>query len=218
MPHTEETTPGSVPDEYVLTNPALNYAEFLLRAVLPTVLLVVIAITAAYAVGSEFRRRGILAWWEISGQSIANALVGKLVPYWLVLFTMFAVMVGILDVALGVTFRGSVLLMAVSATLLIVAYQMVGCLMRRLIRNLVLGLSLTAIIVSPAFGYASAGTPRSTRRPPTGTVCMRVSAGRKWKPCGARYSIRRLSRCSRASSLTGSPLWPRVGCVIAGIG
>ena len=106
-----------VPEEYVLTNPALSYAEFLLRAVLPTVLHVVIAISAAYAVGSEFRRRGIRAWWEISGHSIATALVGKLLPYWLVLFTMFALMVGILDVALGVTFRGSVLLTAVSATL-----------------------------------------------------------------------------------------------------
>ncbi len=159
MPHTGETTPGLVPEEYVLTNPALSYAEFLLRAVLPTVLHVVIAISAAYAVGSEFRRRGIRAWWEISGHSIATALVGKLLPYWLVLFTMFALMVGILDVALGVTFRGSVLLTAVSATLLIVAYQMVGCLMQLLTRNLAVGLSLTAIIVSPAFGYAGVGFP-----------------------------------------------------------
>jgi ABC-2 type transport system permease protein len=159
VPQTAETAPGLVPEEYVLTNPALNYAEFLLRAVLPTVLHVVIAISAAYAVGSEFRRRGIRAWWDISGHSIATALVGKLLPYWLVLFTMFALMVGILDVALGVSFRGSVLLMAVSATLLIVAYQMVGCLMQLLTRNLALGLSLTAIIVSPAFGYAGVGFP-----------------------------------------------------------
>ena len=37
--------PGLVPEEYVLANPALNYAQFLLRAVLPTVLHVVIAIS-----------------------------------------------------------------------------------------------------------------------------------------------------------------------------
>jgi ABC-2 type transport system permease protein len=90
VPHAGETPPGLVPEEYMLTNPALSFAQFLLRAVLPTVLHVVIAISAAYAVGSEFRRRGIRAWWEISGQSIATALVGKLLPYWLVLFTMFA--------------------------------------------------------------------------------------------------------------------------------
>ena len=50
--------PGSlVVEEYVLTNPALNYAQFLLRAILPHVLHVVVAISAGYAVGSEFSRR-----------------------------------------------------------------------------------------------------------------------------------------------------------------
>jgi len=159
VPHAGESTPGLVPEEFVLTNPALNYAEFLLRAVLPTVLHVVIAISAAYAVGSEFRRRSIRAWWALSGRSIGTALVGKLLPYYVVLMAMFVLMVGILDVLFGVSFRGSALLMAVSATLLIVAYQMVGCLMQLLTRNLALGLSLTAIIVSPAFGYAGVGFP-----------------------------------------------------------
>ena len=70
-PRAGNSTPGLVPEEYVLTNPALNYAAFLLRAVMPTVLHVVIAISAAYAVGSEFHRRSIGAWWDSSGRSIA---------------------------------------------------------------------------------------------------------------------------------------------------
>ena len=148
-----------MPEEYVLSNPALNYAQFLLRAVLPTVLHVVIAISAGYAVGSEFRRRSMRAWWELSGRSIATALVGKLLPYYVVLMLMFVLMVGILDVWLGVSFRGSAVLTAVSATLLIVAYQMIGCLMQLLVRNMAVGLSLTGIIVSPAFGFAGVGFP-----------------------------------------------------------
>jgi ABC-2 type transport system permease protein len=151
--------PGLVPEEYVLSNPALNYAQFLLRAVLPTVLHVVIAISAGYAVGSEFRRRSLRAWWAISGESIASALLGKLLPYFVVLMLMFVLMVGILDVWLGVGFRGSALLTAASATLLIVAYQMIGCLMQLLARNMAVGLSLTGIIVSPAFGFAGVGFP-----------------------------------------------------------
>ncbi|MCW3477724.1 ABC transporter permease [Limobrevibacterium gyesilva] len=150
---------GLVPEEYVLSNPALNYAQFLLRAVLPTVLHVVIAISAGYAVGSEFRRRSMRAWWDLSGHSIAAALFGKLLPYYVVLMLMFVLMVGILDVWLGVSFRGSAVLTAVSATLLIVAYQMIGCLMQLLARNMAFGLSLTGIIVSPAFGYAGVGFP-----------------------------------------------------------
>ena len=151
--------PGLVPEEYVLSNPALNYAQFLLRALLPTVLHVVIAISAGYAIGSEFRRRNMRAWWELSGHNIATALVGKLLPYYVVLMLMFVLMVGILDVWLGVSFRGSAVLTAASATLLIVAYQMIGCLMQFLARNMALGLSLTGIIVSPAFGFAGVGFP-----------------------------------------------------------
>jgi ABC-2 type transport system permease protein len=72
---------------------------------------------------------------------------------------MFVLMVGILDVWLGVSFRGSAVLTAVSASLLIVAYQMIGALMQLLARNMAVGLSLTGIIVSPAFGYAGVGFP-----------------------------------------------------------
>ena len=155
----EEAPPGLVPEDYVLSNPALNFAQFLLRAVMPMVLHVVIAISAGYAVGSEFRRRSLRAWWDLSGHSIATALVGKLLPYYVVLMLMFALMVGILDVWLGVSFRGSAVLMVASATLLIVAYQMIGALMQLLARDMALGLSLTGIVVSPAFGYAGVGFP-----------------------------------------------------------
>src|SRR4051812_31580403 len=44
-PKSSSFTPGPlVVEQYVLTNPALNYAQFLLRAILPTVLHIVIAI------------------------------------------------------------------------------------------------------------------------------------------------------------------------------
>ena len=154
-----EAPPGLVPEEYVLANPALNYAQFLLRAVLPTVLHVVVAVCAGLAVGSEFRRRSLRAWWDISGHNVATALVGKLLPYFVVHMLMFVLMVGILDVWLGVSFRGNPVLVAASATLLIVAYQMIGCLMQLLARNMAVGLSLTGLIVSPAFGYAGVGFP-----------------------------------------------------------
>lgn len=157
--HAADTPPGLVAEEYVLSNPALNYAGFLLRALLPTVLHVVVAISAGYAVGSEFRRRSLRAWWDASGHSIAAALAGKMLPYFVASMTMFVLMVGILDAGLGVGFRGSAVLTAAAAMLLIVAYQMIGCLMQLLARNMALGLSLTGIIVSPAFGYAGVGFP-----------------------------------------------------------
>jgi ABC-2 type transport system permease protein len=44
-----------VAETIVLVNPQKNYAQFLLRALLPVIIHVVIAIAAGYAVGSEFR-------------------------------------------------------------------------------------------------------------------------------------------------------------------
>ena len=75
-------------EQYVLTNPALNYAQFLLRAILPTVLHIVVAIAGGYAVGSEFSRRSLRAWLRAAGGSPLTALVGKLAP----LFAIFVLM------------------------------------------------------------------------------------------------------------------------------
>jgi ABC-2 type transport system permease protein len=157
--HANEGQPGMTVEEYTLTNPALSYAQFLLRALLPTVLTVVIAICAGYAVGSEFRRRDLRTWWDSAGHSIAAAVVGKMLPYFGVLMSMFVLMVGILDVGLGVSFRGNAILVAVSAALLTIAYQLIGCLMQLLARSLDVGLSVTGIIVSPAFGFVGVGFP-----------------------------------------------------------
>ena len=49
--------------------------------------------------------------------------------------------------------------MVAAACLLIAAYQGLAALLVLLVRNLALGLSLTAIMVSPAFGYAGVGFP-----------------------------------------------------------
>ncbi|MDB5681556.1 MAG: transporter, partial [Sphingomonas bacterium] len=70
-----------------LVNPQKNYAQFLLRALLPTIIHVVIALAAGYSVGSEFRRRNAREWLESAGGDPVAALAGKLAP----LFCIFLV-------------------------------------------------------------------------------------------------------------------------------
>ncbi len=76
----------------MLTNPALNYVQFLLRAILPMVLHVIIAITGGYAVGSEFGRRSVRDWMAAAGGDPLTAIVGKLAPY-LGIFLMLMVVI-----------------------------------------------------------------------------------------------------------------------------
>jgi ABC-2 type transport system permease protein len=153
-------TPGSlVVEEYVLTNPALNYAQFLLRAILPHVLHVVVAIAGGYAVGSEFSRRSQRAWLRAAGGSPLTALVGKFAPLFGIFILMMVVDAAIIHGFFGVTFRGDSLIMGAGAALLIIAYLALGGFFQLLVRNLATGMSLTALICNPAFGFAGVGFP-----------------------------------------------------------
>src|SRR5262249_47286597 len=146
-------------EQYVLTNPAMNYVQFLLRAILPMVLHVVIAITAGYAVGSEFGRRNMQEWLQTAGGDALTALIGKLVPYFGIFALLLVVEAFTIHDAFQVPFRGDSVIMGVAACLFIAAYLCVGALFQLLVRNLAFGLSLTGIFCSPAFGFAGVGFP-----------------------------------------------------------
>jgi ABC-2 type transport system permease protein len=152
--------PGAlVAEEYVLSNPALNFAQFLLRAVLPTVLHVVTAIAGGYAVGSEFSQRSKRAWMRAAGGRPLVALMGKLMPLFGIFLIMMVVDAAIIHVLYGVNFRGDPLLVAASACLLLIAYLSFGALLVLLTQALPTGLSLIAIFCNPAFGFAGVGFP-----------------------------------------------------------
>jgi ABC-2 type transport system permease protein len=152
--------PGSlVVEQYVLTNPALNFAQFLLRSVLPTVLHVVTAISAGYAVGSEFSRRSVRTWLRAAGGNPLTALLGKLAPLLLIFALMMTVVSAIIHGLFDIPFRGDVIQMGAAAYLLLMSYLAIGALLQLLVRNLAFGLSLTAVVCSPAFGFAGVGFP-----------------------------------------------------------
>jgi ABC-2 type transport system permease protein len=148
-----------VAEQYVLSNPALNFAQFLLRAVLPTVLHVVTAIAGGYAVGSEFSQRSKRAWMRAAGERPLVALIGKLIPLFGIFIVMMVVNAAIIHVLYGVSFRGDPLLVAASACLLLIAYLSFGALLVLLTQALPTGLSLIALFCNPAFGFAGVGFP-----------------------------------------------------------
>src|SRR5262249_7488700 len=93
-----------VAESIVLRNPQRNYAQFLLRALLPVVLHVVIALAAGYSVGSEFRRRSMRTWLACAGGNPIVALAGKLAPlFGIFVVLMFSVAL-ILEGLFGISF------------------------------------------------------------------------------------------------------------------
>ena len=148
-----------VAETIVLVNPETNYAQFLLRALLPMVIHVVIGLAAGYAVGSEFRRRSMRTWLACAGGNPLVALAGKLAPLFGIFFVIMLSMPLLLEGMLGISFKGDVPMMIVAASLLIVGYLALGALLQLLVRDLATGLGLTGLVVSPAFGYAGVGFP-----------------------------------------------------------
>jgi ABC-2 type transport system permease protein len=148
-----------VAETIVLVNPEKNYAQFLLRALLPMVIHVVIALAAGYAVGSEFRRRSMRTWLACAGGNPIVALAGKLAPLFGIFFVLMLSVALILEGMLGIAFKGDLPMMIVAGSLLIVGYLALGALLQLLMRDLATGLGLTGLVVSPAFGYAGVGFP-----------------------------------------------------------
>jgi ABC-2 type transport system permease protein len=151
---------GTLTSETIaLVNPAKNYAQFLLRALLPMIIHVVIALAAGYSVGSEFRRRDARAWLESAGGNPIVALVGKLAPLFAIFVLMMLAETLFLEGVLEVPFRGDLPLMVAAGCLLIIAYSSLSALLQLLVGDLATGLGLAGLIASPAFGYAGVGFP-----------------------------------------------------------
>ena len=146
-------------DTIALVNPQKNYAQFLLRALLPMIIHVVITLAAGYSVGSEFRRRDARAWLESAGGDPVVALVGKLAPLFGIFFLIMLAEALSLEGVLQIPFKGDLPLVLFAALLLIVAHLSLGALLQLLAGDLATGLGLTGLFVSPAFGYAGVGFP-----------------------------------------------------------
>src|SRR5207248_1741222 len=148
-----------VAETIVLVNPQKNYAQFLLRALLPMVIHVVIALAAGYAVGSEFRRRSVRTWLACAGGNPIVALAGKLAPLFAIFFVIMLAVPLILEGLFEIPFKGDLPMMVVAGLLLIISYLALGALLQLLVRDLATGLGLAGLVVSPAFGFAGVGFP-----------------------------------------------------------
>jgi ABC-2 type transport system permease protein len=148
-----------VAETIVLVNPQKNYAQFLLRTLLPMIFHVVIALAGGYAVGTEFRRRSVRTWLACAGGNPVIALAGKLAPLFVMFFLIMLTLPLVLEGLLEIRFRGDVPMIIAAASLLIIAYLALAALLQLLVGDLPSGLGLTGVVVSPAFGYAGVGFP-----------------------------------------------------------
>lgn len=143
-----------------LFNPSLDYIQFLLSAIIPTVMQIFICAAAVLSFSRERHSPGGLSNFLQQSGSAAQGIAGKLLPY-----TVLGTLVLLLgDVLLftffGADFRGNVLVFFLNGLLFILACQMLGALIAMFATSATGALGMMAVIVAPAFGFAGVSFPR----------------------------------------------------------
>jgi ABC-2 type transport system permease protein len=145
---------------HALFNPTLNYVYFLLAALLPSLLQIVIVTTSAYSVGMDVEtpyRLRILRWL---GSGLWPAMAGKVVPYTILFLMVLGSSDAILFGILGLPLQGRGWLLLIADVLFILSCQFIGVLLALLLKPMASAVSIGTLLTSPAFGFMGIGFPR----------------------------------------------------------
>ncbi len=143
-----------------LFNPTLNYAHFLLAALLPSVLQVIIVTTMAYAVGLDVETPHRLRVLRRLGGGLWPAMAGKILPYTLLFLVVLGISDWVLFGVLDMPLRGNRYMLILAGILFILADQFIGVLLALLLRPMASAISIGTLLMAPAFGFMGIGFPR----------------------------------------------------------
>ncbi len=156
---TQAVTPIPV-RQSALFNPSLEYVQFLLAAVMPTVLQIFIGASAALSFSRD--RQGIAGLGRSLrlGGTLLRTAAGKFAPYTfaylLVLWGADALLFG----PMGARFGGSLAFHIAYGLVFVLASQMLGAAAALLARDTVSALAAVGVITGPAFGFTGITFPR----------------------------------------------------------
>ena len=142
-----------------LFNPSLDYIQFLLATIFPTMLQIFICTSAALSLARERQDGADLGPTVQLGRSLVRTIAGKLAPYTIaylaVLWASDAVLVGLM----GSSFSGDLAFHIVSGIVFVLAAQLLGATVGLVATNTMSGLSAVGVITGPAFGFTGVTLP-----------------------------------------------------------
>jgi ABC-2 type transport system permease protein len=145
---------------HALFNPTLNYVYFLLTALIPSILQVIMVTTSSYSVGLDMETPHRLRILRALGGGLWPAMAGKLFPYTI----LFMLVLGLSDTLLFVGFdlplHGHSWLLIIAGLLFILSCQFIGALLALLLKPMVSAVSIGTLLTAPAFGFMGIGFPR----------------------------------------------------------
>jgi ABC-2 type transport system permease protein len=145
---------------HALFNPTLNYVHFLLAALLPSLLQIVIVTASAYSVGMDVETRHRLRILRRLGGGLWPAMAGKLLPYTVIFLLVLGVSDAVLFGILELPLHGRGWLLDIAGFLFILSCQLLGSLLALLLTPTATAVSIATLLTSPAFGFMGIGFPR----------------------------------------------------------
>lgn len=156
---TQSVTPIPV-RQSALFNPSLEYVQFLLAAVMPTVLQIFIGASAALSFSRD--RQGVAGLGRSLrlGGTLLRTTTGKLAPYTLAYLLVLWGADALLFGPMGARFGGSLPFHVAYGLLFVLASQMLGAAAALVARDTVSALAAVGVITGPAFGFTGITFPR----------------------------------------------------------
>jgi ABC-2 type transport system permease protein len=148
-----------------LFNPTLNYVYFLLAALLPAVLQVVVVTTSAYSVGLDAEKSHRLRILRRLGGGIWPAMAGKVLPYTILFLMVLGAADSVLFGVLGLPLRGQEAILLAAGILFILACQLIGLILALVLKPMASAVSIATILTAPAFGFMGISFPRIAMSP-----------------------------------------------------
>jgi ABC-2 type transport system permease protein len=143
-----------------LFNPTLNYLHFLLAALLPSLLQIVVVTTSSYSAGLDFETPHRLLALRRLGGGLWPALAGKLLPYTLVYLSLLLITDAILFHFFDLPLHGNGEFLLFAGILFIMACQLIGVVLVLLLKSTATAVSIGSLLTAPAFGYMGVSFPR----------------------------------------------------------
>ena len=149
-----EAQPVKVAD-HVLYNPYANYAYYLLTAFLPMMLQMIVMMVTVYVLGVEFRYKRGKQWLKQANGNALKALIGKLLPYTLLLFFVAWWMNYLLFDIIGTPLHIPMFNVVLISFALVIVYQIIGITIVSFAPNFRLALTIGSGFTAIAFSFAA---------------------------------------------------------------
>lgn len=192
-------------DVHTIGNPWLSYNIYLSTIMVPGVLMLFMLLITAYSIGTELKFGRSREWLQMAGKNIFIAISGKLLPQFLVFFTIFLGYEWYVYGYLGFPHPGGIAKMLLLALLTVASSQGFGVFVFGLMPSLRMSMSICSLWAVVGFSACGATYPLFAMDSPIVAMAQLV-------PLRHYYMVYQMS------IFNGYPLinaWPHVVALVA---